>query len=32
MYLITFLIGMGLGCWAYDKGWRAQSPFYREST
>ena len=29
MGFIVFLIGMGIGFWAYGKGWRAQVPFYR---
>ena len=27
--LLAFPVGLGVGAWAYDHGWRAQSPFYR---
>ena len=29
MLFVSFVVGLCIGCYAYDKGWRAQSPFYK---
>jgi len=29
--LLFFLLGIVIGCYGYTKGWRAQSPFYKET-
>ncbi len=29
-YIISFVAGITLGCYAYTLGYRAQSPFYKE--
>ena len=32
MYIATFAIGFVVGLYLYDKGWRAQTPFYKEDS
>jgi len=29
MVFISFVLGLIGGCYVYDKGWRAQNPFYK---
>lgn len=28
-YIIAFVVGVFIGCYAYTKGYRAQNPFYK---
>tara|TARA_R110000787_G_scaffold122036_1_gene232938 strand:- start:412 stop:513 length:102 start_codon:yes stop_codon:yes gene_type:complete len=30
-YLLCLALGFAIGCYAYSKGHRAQSPFYKEN-
>jgi hypothetical protein len=30
-YLISLIVGIIIGCYAYGKGYRAQNPFYKVS-
>jgi len=31
IYLLSFIAGLIIGCYAYSLGYRAQSPFYKEN-
>jgi len=32
LYTLTFLTGFSIGWFAYNKGWRARTPIYREAS